>query len=43
MRILAESDDRDDMTHNASFHQSLHCLLRPKASSEKIHNSFWNV
>ena len=25
---LANSEDSDEMPHNAAFHQGLHCLLR---------------
>ena len=35
MRTLAYSEDLDEMLHNASYHQGLHCLLRQKPSSEK--------
>ena len=28
MGILANSEDPDEMQHNAAFHQGLHCLLR---------------
>ena len=28
MGTLANSDDPDEMQHNAAFHQNLHCLLR---------------
>ena len=27
MDTLANSDDPDEMQHNAAFHQGLHCLL----------------
>ena len=33
MGTLANSDDPDEMQHNAAFHQDLHCLLRLKQSS----------
>ena len=29
------SEDTDKMSHNAAFHQGLHCLLRQIGSSEK--------
>ena len=29
---LANSEDPDEMQHNAAFHQDLHCLLRSKQS-----------
>ena len=35
MGTLANSEDPDEMPHNAAFHQGLHCLLRLKLSSEK--------
>ena len=40
MGILANSEDPDEMQHNAAFHQGLHCLLRFKQSSrtEMGHN-----
>ena len=28
MSTLANSEDPDEMQHNAAFHQGLHCLLR---------------
>ena len=40
MGTLANSKDPDEMLHNASFHQSLHCLIRLKQPSgtEIYHN-----
>ena len=35
MSILANSEDPDKMSHNATFYQGLHCLLRQKEVSEK--------
>ena len=36
---LANSEDPDEMPHEAAFHQGLHCLLRQKQSPEiEIHN-----
>ena len=35
MRTLANSEDPDEMPHDAAFHQGLHCLLREKQSSAK--------
>ena len=32
MRTLANSEDPDEMPHNAALHQCLHCLLRQKQS-----------
>ena len=28
MSTLANSEDPDEMQHNAAFHQAVHCLLR---------------
>ena len=43
MRRLANSEDPDEMPHNAAFHQGLHNLLRQKGSSEnKIQFLFGN-
>ena len=33
MGTLANSEDPDEMQHNAAFRQGLHCLLRFKQSS----------
>ena len=33
---LANSEDPDEMLHNAAFHLDLHCLLRQNLSSEKL-------
>ena len=30
MVTLANSEDPDEMQHDAAFHQGLHCLLRTK-------------
>ena len=35
MGTLANSEDPDEMSHNATFHQGPHCLLRLKQSSAK--------
>ena len=32
MATSANSEDQDEMQHNAAFHQSLHCLLCLKQS-----------
>ena len=34
MGTLANSEDPDEMLHNAAFQQGLHCLLLQKPSSE---------
>ena len=40
MGTIANSEDPDEMPHNAAFHQGLHCLQRQNQSSdEKIHFS----
>ena len=33
---LANSEDPDEMQHNAAFHQGLHCLLRLKQPSDTL-------
>ena len=33
--LLANSENLDEMPHNAAFHQGLHCLLRQNRSSAK--------
>ena len=39
MGTLANSEDPDEMQHNAAFHQGLYCLLRLKQSSgTEIHH-----
>ena len=35
MHPLANSEDPDEIPHNAAFHQGLHSLLRQEQSSEK--------
>ena len=35
MGTLTNSEDPNEMLHNAAFHQSLHCLLKEKRSSDK--------
>ena len=38
MGTLTNSEDPDEMQHNAAFHQGLHCLLRLKQpSGAEIH------
>ena len=34
MGNLTNSEDPDEMQHNAAFHQGLHCLLRFRQFSE---------
>ena len=36
MNTLANSEDPDEMQHNAAFHQGLHCL--PRLGTEIHHN-----
>ena len=40
MGTLANSEDPDEMQHEAAFHQGLHCLLRviQPSRTEKKHN-----
>ena len=35
MCTLANSEEPDEMPHNAAFHLDLQCLLRQKQSTEK--------
>ena len=35
MSTFANSEDPDEMQHDAAFHQGLHCLLTEKRSSDK--------
>ena len=40
---MVNSEDPDEMQHNAAFHQGLHCLLRLKQLSwMEIHNNLEN-
>ena len=40
---LANTEDPDEMQHNAAFHQDLHCLLSLKQSSgTEIHHNLEN-
>ena len=41
MSTLVNSEDPDEMQHNAAFHQGLHCLLRRKRSSDKRKQYFF--
>ena len=36
MGTFTNSEDPDEMPHNAAFHQGLHCLLKQIRFSEKI-------
>ena len=43
MGTLANTEDLDEMQHNAAFHQGLHCLLRLKPTSRAvIHHNLEN-
>ena len=43
MGILANSEDPDEMLHNAAFHQGLHYLLQLKQpSGTEIHHNLEN-
>ena len=43
MGTLANSEDPDEMQHDAAFHQGLHCLLRLKQpSGTEIHHNLEN-
>ena len=35
MSTFANSEDTDEMQHDAAFHQGLHCLQKSKRSSDK--------
>ena len=35
MGTLVNREDPDEMPHNATFHQGLHCLLRQNRTSKK--------
>ena len=43
MDTLANSEDTNEMPHNATFYQGLHCLLRQNRSSEKEKDIFWEI
>ena len=44
MGTLANSEDPDEMPHNAASHQGLHCLLRLKQSlGTKMHHNLKNL
>ena len=40
---LANSDDPDEMPHNVSFHQGLHCLLKQNQSAERKIQHLWET
>ena len=43
MDTLADSEDTNEMQHNATFHLGLHCLLRlTQPSRTKLHHNFGN-
>ena len=43
MGTLVNSEDTDEMQHNAAFHCGLHCLLRlKKPSGTEIHHNVEN-
>ena len=43
MGTFANSEEPDEMQHNAAFHQGLYCLLRLKRSSvTEIHHNLEN-
>ena len=39
MHTLANSENPEEMSYIAAFHEGLHCLLGSKQSSEKHHSS----
>ena len=44
MGTLANSEDLDEMPHNAAFHHGLYCLLRfKKSSGTEIHHDLKNA
>ena len=42
MSTFTNSEDPDEMPHNAAFHQGFHCLLKLKRSSDKKYIFFFN-
>ena len=40
MGTFTNSEDQDEMQHNAAFHQGLHCLLRYNIYLDKKYNIF---
>ena len=43
MGTLANTEDPDEMQHNAAFHQGLHCLLAKINLQRKKFNFFWKL
>ena len=44
MGTLANSENQDEMQHNAAFHQGLHCLLRLiQSSGAEVHDQLENT
>ena len=43
MGTLANSEDPDEMQHNAAFHQGLHCLLSFKEPSQTEVHVHYNL
>ena len=41
MSTLANSEDPDEMPHNAAFHQGLHCLLDKNDLKRKTYYFIW--
>ena len=39
--LFANSEEPDEMHHYAAFHQSLHCLLRKKRSTDQKNTIFF--
>ena len=42
MSTFENSEDPDEMQHNAAFHQGLHCLIGKKDFQTKEFNIFFN-
>ena len=43
MGTLANSEDPDEMLHNAAFHQGLHCMLSQNQSLKKERQYFFEI
>ena len=41
MGTSANSEDQDEVSHSATFHQGLHCFLWPNKFSGKEMQFFW--